>query len=67
MPTKAQLTDNTAEQMVTARKFLHRRVLPGLLAGEELEHSYNQKLKAFGVNVNFAPVCDVSTNPDNFI
>ena len=29
--------------------------------------SYNQKLKAFGVNVNFAPVCDVSTNPDNFI
>lgn len=26
MPTKAQLTDNTAEQMVTARKFLHRRI-----------------------------------------
>ena len=26
MPTKAQLTDSTAEQMVTARKFLHRRM-----------------------------------------
>ena len=38
--------------------------LDGLL---ERTLSYNQKLKAFGVNVNFAPVCDVSTNPDNFI
>lgn len=43
---------------------LCRGGLDGLL---ERTLSYNQKLKAFGVNVNFAPVCDVSTNPDNFI
>ena len=29
--------------------------------------TYNEQLKALGINVNFAPVCDVSTNPDNFI
>ena len=28
---------------------------------------YNEALKTLGINVNFAPVCDVSTNPDNFI
>ena len=28
---------------------------------------YNERLKALGVNVNFAPVCDVSTDPDDFI
>ena len=38
--------------------------LDGLL---ERTLSYNQKLKSLGINVNFAPVCDVSTNPDNFI
>ena len=38
--------------------------LDGLLA-QTL--TYNQRLKSLGVNVNIAPVCDVSTNPDNFI
>ena len=38
--------------------------LDGLL---ERTLSYNQKLKAFGVNVNFAPVCDVSTDAGDFI
>ena len=28
---------------------------------------YNERLKALGVNVNFAPVCDVSTDPGDFI
>ena len=38
--------------------------LDGLL---ERTLSYNQKLKAFGVNVNFAPVCDVSIDAGDFI
>lgn len=29
--------------------------------------SYNERLKALGVNVNFAPVCDVSTDENDFI
>ena len=28
---------------------------------------YNDRLRALGVNVNFAPVCDVSTDADDFI
>ena len=28
---------------------------------------YNERLKALGINVNFAPVCDVSTDPGDFI
>ena len=28
---------------------------------------YSGRLRALGVNVNFAPVCDVSTNPGDFI
>lgn len=28
---------------------------------------YNERLKALGVNVNFAPVCDVSTDENDFI
>lgn len=29
--------------------------------------AYNDRLRALGVNVNFAPVCDVSTDPNDFI
>ena len=29
--------------------------------------TYNEQLKALGINVNFAPVCDVSTDPGDFI
>ncbi|MCR5826245.1 MAG: beta-hexosaminidase, partial [Oscillospiraceae bacterium] len=29
--------------------------------------AYNERLRALGVNVNFAPVCDVSTDPADFI
>ena len=28
---------------------------------------YNERLKALGINVNFAPVCDVSTDENDFI
>ena len=28
---------------------------------------YNERLEALGINVNFAPVCDVSTDPGDFI
>jgi beta-N-acetylhexosaminidase len=28
---------------------------------------YNERLKALGINVNFAPVCDVSTDKNDFI
>lgn len=28
---------------------------------------YNDQLRALGINVNFAPVCDVSVNPNDFI
>ena len=38
--------------------------MDGLLA-ETLR--YNERLKALGINVNFAPVCDVSTDPGDFI
>ena len=29
--------------------------------------TYNEQLKALGINVNFAPVCDVSTDKNDFI
>ncbi len=29
--------------------------------------TYNEQLKALGINVNFAPVCDVSTDENDFI
>ena len=38
--------------------------MDGLL--EETQR-YNERLKALGINVNFAPVCDVSTDPGDFI
>ena len=38
--------------------------LKGLL-GETLQ--YNEQLSTLGINVNFAPVCDVSTDPNDFI
>lgn len=38
--------------------------MDGLLA-ETLR--YNERLKALGINVNFAPVCDVSTDAGDFI
>ena len=38
--------------------------LKGLL-GETMQ--YNEQLSTLGINVNFAPVCDVSTDPNDFI
>ena len=38
--------------------------MDGLL--EETQR-YNERLKALGINVNFAPVCDVSTDKNDFI
>lgn len=38
--------------------------LEGLLS-ETME--YNEQLLTLGINVNFAPVCDVSTDPNDFI
>ena len=38
--------------------------LEGLLADTQ---QYNSRLHSLGITVNFAPVCDVSTNPKDFI
>lgn len=38
--------------------------MEGLLADTQ---QYNSRLHSFGITVNFAPVCDVSTNPEDFI
>ena len=63
--TRASRNPNLFSEKLTSPQSLYAALgLDGLVQKTE---EYNRRLCALGVNVNFAPVCDVSTNPDNFI
>ena len=56
--------DLFSEQLPSPQSLYAALGLDGLV---QRTQEYNDRLAALGVNVNFAPVCDVSTNPNNFI
>ena len=63
--TRASRHPNLFSEKLASPQSLYAALgLDGLVQKTE---EYNRRLCALGVNVNFAPVCDVSTNPDNFI
>ena len=63
--TRASRNPNLFSEKLASPQSLYAALgLDGLVQKTE---EYNRRLCALGVNVNFAPVCDVSTNPDNFI
>ena len=63
--TRASRNPNLFSEQLPSPQSLYAALgLDGLVQKTE---EYNRRLAALGVNVNFAPVCDVSTNPDNFI
>ena len=63
--TRASRNPNLFSEQLPSPQSLYAALgLDGLV---QRTQEYNSRLAALGVNVNFAPVCDVSTNPDNFI
>ena len=56
--------DLFSEQLPSPQSLYAALGLDGLV---QRTQEYNDRLAALGMNVNFAPVCDVSTNPNNFI
>ncbi len=63
--TRASRNPNLFSEKLASPQALYAALgLDGLVQKTE---EYNRRLCALGVNVNFAPVCDVSTDPGNFI
>ena len=63
--TRASRNPNLFSEQLPSPQSLYAALgLDGLV---QRTQEYNSRLAALGVNMNFAPVCDVSTNPDNFI
>ena len=63
--TRASRNPNLFQSKFPSPQSLFETVgLEGLLADTQ---QYNSRLHSLGITVNFAPVCDVSTNPKDFI
>lgn len=63
--TRASRNPNLFDKKLPSPQELYKAGgLKGLLS-ETMQ--YNQALSTLGINVNFAPVCDVSTDPNDFI
>ncbi len=63
--TRASRNPNLFSEKLASPQSLYAAL--GLEGMAQKTEEYNRRLYDLGVNVNLAPVCDVSTNPDNFI